>query len=90
MLNDKLIGIDVGTTSVKAAVLDQSGTVHSSFVESYQTKRTGDTIVEQNPEDWVRLIDKALSSLGLDQVAAIGLCSQVNTHVFVDADGNAL
>ena len=90
MLNDKLIGIDVGTTSVKAAVLDSSGTVHSSFVESYLTERTGDTIVEQNPEDWVRLIDKALSSLELDQVAAIGLCSQVNTHVFVDADGNAL
>ena len=58
MLNDKLIGIDVGTTSVKAAVLDSSGTVHSSFVESYLTERTGDTIVEQNPEDWVRLIDK--------------------------------
>ena len=90
MLNEKLIGIDVGTTSVKAAVLDSSGTVHSSFVESYLTERTGDTIVEQNPEDWVRLIDKGLSSLGLDQVAAIGLCSQVNTHVFVDADGNAL
>ena len=90
MLNDKLIGIDVGTTSVKAAVLDSSGTVHSSFVESYLTERTGDTIVEQNPEDWVRLIDKAFNSLELDQVAAIGLCSQVNTHVFVDADGNAL
>jgi xylulokinase len=90
MLNDKLIGIDVGTTSVKAAVLDSSGTVHSSFVESYLTERTGNTIVEQNPEDWVRLIDKAFNSLELDQVAAIGLCSQVNTHVFVDADGNAL
>ena len=90
MLNEKLIGIDVGTTSVKAAVLDSSGTVHSSFVESYLTERTGDTIVEQNPEDWVRLIDKAFNSLELDQVAAIGLCSQVNTHVFVDADGNAL
>ena len=90
MPNDKLIGIDVGTTSVKAAVLDKSGTAHSSFAESYLTKRTGDTIVEQNPEDWVRLIEKALSSFELDQVAAIGLCSQVNTHVFVDADGNAL
>ena len=90
MLNDKLIGIDVGTTSVKAAVLDSSGTVHSSFVESYLTERTGNTIVEQNPEDWVRLIDKAFNSLELDQVAAIGLCSQVNTHVFVGADGNAV
>ena len=90
MLNEKLIGIDVGTTSVKAAVLDSSGTVHSSFVESYLTERTGDTIVEQNPEDWVRLIDKAFNSLELDQVAAIGLCSQVNTHVFVGADGNAV
>ena len=90
MLNEKLIGIDVGTTSVKAAVLDSSGTVHSSFVESYLTERTGNTIVEQNPEDWVRLIDKAFNSLELDQVAAIGLCSQVNTHVFVGADGNAV
>jgi xylulokinase len=90
MPNDKLIGIDVGTTSVKAAVLDKSGTAHSSFAESYLTKRTGDTIVEQNPEDWVRLIEKALSSFELDQVAAIGLCSQVNTHVFVDSDGTAL
>ena len=90
MPNDKLIGIDVGTTSVKAAVLDKSGTVHSSFAESYSTKRTGDTIVEQNPEDWVRLIEKALSSFELGQVTAIGLCSQVNTHVFIDADGNAL
>ena len=90
MPNDKLIGIDVGTTSVKAAVLDKSGAVHSSFVESYPTKRSGDTIVEQNSDDWVRLIEKALNAFEMNQIAAIGLCSQVNTHVFVDAGGNAI
>jgi xylulokinase len=90
MATDKLIGIDVGTTSVKAAVLNKAGTVHAQFVESYQTKRTGTHIVEQNPDDWVQLIEKALDGFDGYDIAAIGLCSQVNTHIFVDAEGHAL
>ena len=90
MPNVKLIGIDVGTTSIKAAVLDKSGTIHARFLESYPTARTGPLVVEQDPDDWVRLIEKALSSFDENEIAAIGLCSQVNTHVFVDAEGNAL
>ena len=90
MPNDKLIGIDVGTTAIIAGVLDKSGTVFARFVESYPTKRTGTTVVEQDPDDWVRLIGKALSSFNENEIAAIGLCSQVNTHVFVDTEGKAL
>ena len=90
MPNDKLIGIDVGTTAIKAGVLDKSGTVFARFVEGYPTKRTGTTVVEQDPDDWVRLIGKALSSFNGNEIAAIGLCSQVNTHVFVDTEGKAL
>lgn len=90
MLANRLIGIDVGTTSVKAAVLDTHGAVREQFIEGYPTNRTGEQIVEQDPNDWLRLIEKALTSFDSDQVEAIGLCSQVNTHVFVDAKGDAL
>lgn len=86
----RIIGIDVGTTSVKAAVLDGTGHVHAKFSETYPTQRRAGQIVEQDPDDWVRLIDAALDEFASYSATAIGLCSQVNTHVFVGADGTAL
>ncbi|GAB5446779.1 xylulokinase [Gymnodinialimonas sp.] len=84
-----ILGIDVGTTSVKAGLLDLDGAVVASFSEPYPTARTGSGVVEQDPRDWTRLIDAAIAQFvgagfGPD-IAAIGLTSQVNTHVFVDA-----
>ncbi|WP_108485354.1 xylulokinase [Oceaniglobus ichthyenteri] len=90
MTADRIIGIDVGTTSVKAAVLGLNGQVHARFSTGYDTARSGANRVEQNPDDWIRLIRAALDDFADQPVAAIGLCSQVNTHVFVDAAGNAL
>lgn len=84
------IGIDVGTTSVKSSTLNTRGEVHQKFSESYPITRTGDRIVEQDPNHWLQLIERAMNSFDVDQVTAVGLCSQVNTHVFVDASGEAL
>lgn len=86
-----LIGIDVGTTAVKAALFDAEGQVLRRFGERYPTARPRPGHVEQDPALWTDLVKRALASLsdGVD-VAAIGLCSQVNTHVFVDGRGNAL
>lgn len=89
-----LIGIDVGTTAVKAALFDRRGHILNSFGERYPTSRPAPGHAEQDPEDWVRLVLRALATLsdGLQpgKIAAIGLCSQVNTHVFADDKGNAL
>jgi xylulokinase len=85
-----LIGIDVGTTAVKAALFDDKGIVLKSFGQRYPTQRPAPGQVEQNAEDWMRLVHTALAELGTDGVKALGLCSQVNTHVFVDANGKAL
>ena len=62
MFAQKLIGLDIGTTSVKAAVIDTNGTIHARFSESYPSSRTGTNLVEQNPEDWINLLNKALKS----------------------------
>lgn len=87
-----ILGIDVGTTSVKAGLLDDAGRMVASFAEGYPTARPGRGVVEQDPHDWTRAIDRALAQFAdhAGQIKAIGLCSQVNTHVFVGADGAPL
>lgn len=89
MAAECLLGIDVGTTSVKAGVVGPDGAVLDKFSQSYPTQRDGARI-EQDPEDWVRLIEAALAQFSGHQVAALGLCSQVDTHIFVGEDGRAL
>lgn len=94
MLEPMLIGIDVGTTTVKAALYDMEGRAVKTFAERYATAHLPPNRVEQHPEDWMELVTDALQILTEDlrpgQLQAVGLCSQVNTHVFVDAEGKAL
>ena len=94
-MNDPLlIGIDVGTTAVKAALFDTKGHAMKTYVSRYPTVRPAPGIVEQNAEDWVQRCLEAITTLtdgaALGRVAGIGLTSQVNTHVFVDDRGAAL
>lgn len=91
---DIFLGIDLGTTSVKAALLDGAGNCLSRSGQSYETMRPQSGHAEQNPADWTRLIDEALEDIssrsGADKVRAGALTSQVNTHVFADRDGRPL
>jgi xylulokinase len=89
-----LIGIDVGTTAVKGGLFDPDGAVRAYHAIPYPTARPGAQRAEQNPDDWTGAIETILAALlkdiALAEVAAIGLCSQVNTHVLVDRNGTAL
>lgn len=89
-----LVGIDVGTTSIKAALFDEGGTALRTYGEPYPTTRPQAGFAEQNPDDWTSRVFAALNHLsdGLSEgaVAGVGLTSQVNTHVFVSADGTPL
>lgn len=89
-----LIGIDVGTTAIKAILIDQQGNRLDAFARPYPISRPVAGHAEQDPRDWM---DGILAALGqfaaghdLSDLAGIGICSQVNTHVFVDAAGNPL
>lgn len=94
MANELLLGIDVGTTSVKAGLLDRDGVTHATFAQRYPTQRGAQGWVEQAPNDWVRLVHAAFERFVAQgyaaDIKAIGLCSQVNTHVFVGSDGAPL
>jgi xylulokinase len=89
-----LIGIDVGTTATKATMIDGAGRQLASFTHAHQTRRGAPGQAEQVPEDWMEGVLGALAAFAehpqFGTVAGIGICSQVNTHVFVGEDGLAV
>ncbi len=93
-MTDLILGIDVGTTSVKAGVVDPSGRILSRFSQTCSTSRKAARIAEQDPDDWITLVDMAIEYFAADgfapRIGCVGLCSQVNTHVFVGSDGDPL
>lgn len=94
MNNEYLIGIDVGTTSVKASLFTVNGAVVGSSVVQYPTHYPSPTFAEQNPQDWTNAIVKALHAfvplVGNNAVRSIGITSQVNTHVFCNSEMHVL
>lgn len=89
-----LIGIDVGTTATKATLIDATGRELARFARPHATDRSGLGKAEQSPQDWMDSVLAALhhfaGSADLSSLAGIGLCSQVNTHVFVGHTGQVL
>lgn len=89
-----LIGIDVGTTATKATLIDAKGRQLAHFERPHTTIRTTPGMAEQRPEDWLEGVFGALrhfsGAVDPSRVIGIGLTSQVNSHVFVDARGEAL
>ncbi|HEV7277518.1 MAG TPA: FGGY family carbohydrate kinase [Devosiaceae bacterium] len=94
MAEDCVIGIDVGTTAIKAVLIDSSGERLAQFSRPVAMDRPAPGLAEQHPNAWSEGVTAALAAFAeaheLEGLAGIGICSQVNTHVFVDADGDAL
>ncbi|MGN6575476.1 MAG: FGGY family carbohydrate kinase [Nocardioides sp.] len=84
------LGLDIGTSSVKAVVCDTDGMVLASARGVYPTHRSEATIAEQDPEDYLRAVDRAMSELDVDRgaVVGIGLSGHTPTAVPVDARGH--
>lgn len=89
-----LIGIDVGTTATKATLIDGTGAPLASFSRPHPTARLSPGMAEQSPQDWMDGVLGALAhfaqAVDPSRVVGIGLTSQVNSHVFVDAQGAAV
>ncbi len=89
----KTLGLDIGTTTISAVVLDTSeGVIASRTVKN-------DTFLSGEPweklQDPVQIYDRALSSVTAlvqahPDIAAIGLTGQMHGIVYVDAAGNAV
>jgi len=88
-MSDALVGLDVGTTGVKAIAVTPEGEVVSSAEEGYQLSTPQPGWSEQDPEDWLLATERALERLGVG-AQAIGYSGQMHGLVALDEGGDVL
>lgn len=87
----RLLGIDIGTTGVRAAIFDEAGALlgDRSVPCGHEAPLPG--WAEVAPDRWWDAVCTALAGLdGLDAVDAIAVVGQAPTVVFADEAGKAL
>ena len=91
-----LVGIDIGTTSVKAVLFDLQGIALAEASQEYPTLYPHPNWAEQDPEEWWRATCSTLQRLFADgryrahRVAAVAISCQAPSMVAVDRDGRPL
>lgn len=75
-MNENVIGIDLGTSSVKLLQKWKDGTLNKTKVFYEET----------SPEGWWKAVCRGLEQLELKQTSAISLSSQVGTYIINDVD----
>jgi xylulokinase len=89
VIDSPLIGLDVGTTGVKAIAISDSGEVLARAERRYELSTPQPGWAEQDPEDWWRASQAALTDLGVEP-AAIGLSGQMHGLVVLDEGDRVL
>lgn len=92
--SDLAIGIDLGTSSLKAVAVDTAGRCVARARAEYPTAQPEPGAAEQNPEDWLTSCDTAVGRLAAltDPLSwrAIGLSAMLPTLVNLSADGTPI
>jgi xylulokinase len=84
---EALVGLDVGTTGVKAVAVSPDGRVLASASEEYALSTPQPGWAEQDPEDWWRAARSCLEQL---PKGPVGLSGQMHGLVVLDADDRVL
>ena len=79
-----IVGIDVGTTSVKALAVSPTGDVLARAEEEYPLSVPRPGWSEQHPEDWWQATQGALKRLQVHEIAGIGIAGQMHGLVLLD------
>jgi xylulokinase len=86
---EPIVGLDVGTTGVKAVAIDEDGALVSRAAEGYPLATPRPGWAEQDPEDWWRATQRVLRALG-GAPKAIGFSGQMHGLVALDANDRVL
>ncbi len=85
------LGLDCGTSALKAALVDENERVLAVVSEAYQPSHPYPLWSEQDPDDWRRAMFAALARLAREQpqamarVSAIGFSGQMHSAGLLDA-----
>ena len=88
-----LLGLDLGTSSVKALLMEEGGTALGEGSAPYSVRAPRPGWAESSPEDWwaavLRATDAAVGRHGAE-VTALGLSGQMHGVVLADAQARPL
>lgn len=88
------IGIDLGTSGVKAILLGEHGDILASCTEPLSVSRPHPLWSEQDPEHWWQATDRAMKVLGekhsLQGVKALGIAGQMHGATLLDSKNKVL
>jgi xylulokinase len=85
-----LVGLDVGTTGVKAIRISETGEVLARHEAEYPLAIPQPGWAEQDPEDWWSASERALAEVGASDAASVGLTGQMHGLVLLDAADRVL
>ncbi|HDL8420299.1 TPA: xylulokinase [Yersinia enterocolitica] len=88
------LGIDLGTSGVKAILLAENGQVIASQGAALSVSRPHPLWSEQSPADWWQATDQSMQALAADhdltQVKALGLTGQMHGATLLDKQNKVL
>ncbi len=90
------LGLDLGTSGVKALLIDDKQTILASGNGSLDVSRPHSGWSEQDPSHWLRATREAVAAIkashpeALASVKGIGLSGQMHGATLVDKAGNVL
>jgi xylulokinase len=91
-----LLGLDVGTTSTRAVIIDENGRLVASSTSDYKLITPKPGWAEQIPDDWwvasIKTIKDVLrkSNVYPRDIVCIGLSGQMHGSVFLDSKSNVI
>jgi len=84
------LGLDIGTSAVKALLMNQNGEIIAENSEGYPLSTPQAGWAEQNPEDWWQASQKVIRDLILEneikakKIKALSFSGQMHSSVFLD------
>jgi xylulokinase len=88
------VGLDIGTSGVKAILIDASGAVLASRTAPLSLSTPHPGWAEQDPNAWweatITALRDVLAESGNAGVAAVGISGQMHSSVFLDAAGQVI
>ena len=92
-MDSYILGIDIGTGSIKAVAIDPQGNVISALQSFYETIQPQPGYSEQDPEiifsHFIQIINQSVNKIGTAP-SGISLSSAMHSLVLTDKKGNAV
>jgi len=89
-----ILGIDLGTSSVKTLLLDEGGQQVSIAQQNYTFEMPQPLWAEQNPEDWwsatCLTIRKSIEGISASDIKGIGFSGQMHAFLPLDSAGRPI